>query len=129
MANFSYKTLAKNNSTSEPSDNFEPGTLNFELRLRRPHPEQLARVAAQHTFAFGAGAFHFLNFLGGPPVAQVERVVGADHDVVGADHAFQVFDGFDPVDQIVEVQILQIPARWKIGGDRGRTRAAGFALV
>jgi hypothetical protein len=35
------------------------------------------------------------NFFRCHPVAKVEWVVGADHDVIGANHVFQAFDSLD----------------------------------
>ena len=71
----------------------------------------------QHGFSFAFRAIHRLNFFRRHPVAEIEGIIGADHDVVGADHAFQVLDGFDAINEIVEVEVLQIFARRQFGGN------------
>lgn len=68
--------------------------------------KQPPRIAVQHGFTFAFGAVHRLNFCCRVPVAQIEWIIGPDHDMVRANDALQVFDGFDPIDEIVEVEIL-----------------------
>jgi hypothetical protein len=68
--------------------------------------QQFPRIPMQHGLSFRIRASHLLDFFGRHPVAQIERIVGADHDVIGADHAFQILDRLDAIDKIVEVEIL-----------------------
>ena len=79
--------------------------------------QQLARIAVQHGFTFALGAVHRLNFCRRVPVAEIEWIIGPDHDMVRADHTLQVFDGFDAINEIVEVEVLQIFARRLFGGN------------
>lgn len=71
-----------------------------------PDAHQLARVALEHGFTFVFGAVHRLNLFRRVPIAQIEWIIGSNHDVVGADHALQVFDRFDAIDKIVEIEVF-----------------------
>ena len=83
----------------------------------------------EHRFALSVGAVHLLDLFRGHPIAEIERIIGADHDVFGADHAFQIFDGLDAVDKIVEVKILQIFARRLFGRQARRAATATKSVI
>src|SRR5262245_21004692 len=83
----------------------------------------------QHRLSFRICTSHLLDFFGGHPVAQVEGIIGADHDVIRADHALQILDRLNAIDKIVEIEIIQIFARRLLSGHPRGTTATAEAVV
>jgi hypothetical protein len=79
-------------------------------------PASIKRLSAFRNIKLG-------NFLRRIPVAEIVRIIRADHDVIDTAEADQVFDRIEAINHVIIVNILQIGARRHLGFGGARSGA------